>query len=245
MAAHATADSLLDSVEQVTPIIRQQAAEAERQRHLSPAVVNAMLEAGLYAMARPRAFGGLEVGPVTMFRVVEKIARHDCAAAWNLQISVGANVLLAWLPDDGAAEILTSHPSTIIAGSFSPSRPAVAATGGYRLTGRWPFVSGAHHCHWLVFLPQVLDGDALRVNQQGIPESRLVFVPIEKARILDTWNTLGMRGTGSHDVVVEDIFVPERHTAPMIPLERPGAAFQGPLYRLAGWTPVAYLPRPA
>ena len=106
-----------------------------------------MMQAGFYRMARPKAFGGLEADPITIFRVVEEIARIDSAAAWNLQISVGAHTQLGWLPDEGAAEILNTHPSTILAGSFTPGRHATAVEGGYRLTGQWPFNSGAHHCH--------------------------------------------------------------------------------------------------
>src|SRR5215472_16629698 len=106
MTAQAVVDSLLEKARQIGPIIREYAVEAEQQRHLSRPVVDAMLEAGLYGMGRPKAFGGLEVDPVTMFRVVEEIARYDSAAAWNLQISVGANSLLPWLPNNGTAEIL-------------------------------------------------------------------------------------------------------------------------------------------
>jgi indole-3-acetate monooxygenase len=236
---------LLDRVKQIAPIIREHAAEAEQQRHVARPVVDAMLEAGLYAMARPRAFGGLEADPVTMLRVVEEVARHDSAAAWNLQISVGAHFNLAGLPDEGVAEILNSHPSTIIHGTFSAGRPAIAVGGGYRLTGQWPFVSGAHHCHWLLFIPQIADGDTPRLNDQGVPVQRYVCLPAEKAKIVDTWHTLGMRGTGSHDVVVADAFVPERHTALLAPLEKPGKAFQGPLYRLTIWVAVALCAAPA
>jgi alkylation response protein AidB-like acyl-CoA dehydrogenase len=107
--------------------------------------------------------------------------------------------------------------------------------GGYRLTGQWPFVSGAHHCDWLVFILQVAEGDTPRVNEQGVPLQWFMFLPAGKAKILDTWDTLGMRGTGSHDVVVEDVFIPHRHTGLVAPLEEPGTAFQGPLYRLTIW----------
>src|SRR4029450_5287655 len=110
MATNVTADALLDRVKDITPIIRAHAAEAEEQRCLSHPVVDAMLQAGLYSMSHPKAFGGLEVDPLTMFRVVEEVAYHDSAAGWNMQMSVGASCFLAWLPDEGAAEILTIIP---------------------------------------------------------------------------------------------------------------------------------------
>ena len=241
MAASEDSKALLNRVEEIAPIIRRHADEAEQQRRLSQPVVDAMIQAGFYRMARPKAFGGLELDPLTIFRVVEEIARIDSAAAWNLQISVGGHSALAWLPDDGAAEILGSHPSTILAGSFTPGRKAVAVAGGYRLSGQWPFVSGGHHCHWLVFIPEV-EG---RQTDQSQPEQRYVWLPLQDAKVLDTWHTLGMCGTGSHDVLVEDVFIPERRTALLAPLERPGKAFQGPLYRLTVWAPIAMLAVPA
>ena len=106
-----------------------------------------MLEAGLYSMSHPKAFEGLEVDPLTMFRVVEAVAYQDSAAGWNMQMSVGASCFLAWLPDEGAAEILTSHPTSIVAGTLFPGRQAVPVEGGYRLRGQWPFVTGSHDGH--------------------------------------------------------------------------------------------------
>ena len=117
--------------------------------------------------------------------------------------------------------------------------------GGYRLRGQWPFVSGSHDGHWFLFLPQIMDGDQPRLNDQGSPVQRFMFLPADKATILDTWHTLGMRGTGSDDVVVSDLFIPERHTALLAPLEKPGTAYQGPLYRLTIWVPIALLAPPA
>jgi alkylation response protein AidB-like acyl-CoA dehydrogenase len=245
MATNVTADALLDRVKEIAPLIREHAPEAEEQRRLSRPVVDAMLQAGLYSMSHPKAFGGLEIDPLTMFRVVEEVARHDSAAGWNLQLAVAANCMLAWLPDEGAVEIMRSHPSTIIATSFTPGRQATPVDDGYRLHGQWPFVSGGHDCHWVFFIPQIMDGDQPRLNDQGSPVQRLMFLPADKATILDTWHTLGMRGTGSDDVAVSDLFIPERHTALMAPLEKPGTAYQGSLYRLTIWVPIALLAPPA
>ena len=103
-------------------------------------------------MSHPKAFGGLEVDPLTVFRVVEEVARQDSAAGWNVQLAAAANCMLAWLPDEGAAEIMHSHPGTIIATSFTPGRQATPVDGGYHLSGQWPFVSGGHDCHWVFFI---------------------------------------------------------------------------------------------
>ncbi|MBV8488112.1 MAG: acyl-CoA dehydrogenase family protein, partial [Planctomycetaceae bacterium] len=166
----ATVDALLDKVKEMAPILCRYTEEAEKARRLSRPVVDAMLKAGLYSMARPRAFGGLELDPVTMFRVVEEVARHDSAAGWTLQISLAGDPCLAWLPDEGAAEILDGHPEVIFGGSFTPTGGrAIPVEGGYRLTGQWPFVSGAHDCLWFLFHPRLMEGDQPRLNTQGVP----------------------------------------------------------------------------
>jgi indole-3-acetate monooxygenase len=242
----ATVDALLDQVKDMAPTLRRHAAEAEQARRLSRPVVDAMRQAGLYRMARPTAFGGLELDPVSMFRVVEEVARHDSAAGWTLQLSLAVESCLVWLPDAGAAEILEGHPEVIFGTSFTPTGgQAVPVDGGYRLTGQWPFVSGAHDARWFLFLPRLMDGDQPRLNAQGAPMQIWAFLPADHAQILDTWHTMGMRGTGSHDVAVADVFVLERFTAPLVPLEHPGTAYQGPLYRLTIWPPVALLAPPA
>jgi alkylation response protein AidB-like acyl-CoA dehydrogenase len=241
----ATVDSLLDSVKEIAPLIGAHAQEAETVRRLSRPVVDAMLQAGLYRMARPEGWGGFELDPVTIFRVVEAVARHDSAAGWNLQLSVAVDWFLAWLPDAGAAEILAGHPETILGGSFTPTGQAIPVAGGYRVSGRWPFVSGCHSCNWFVFLPLIMNGDQPHLNEQGIPIQRFIWVPAANATILDTWHTLGMCGTGSHHVTLEDVFIPEQRTAPLAPLGQPGTLYQGPLYRLTVWPPVALLAPPA
>lgn len=242
----ATVDVLLDKVNDMAPTLRSHAAAAETARRLSRPVVDAMRQAGLYRMARPTALGGLELDPVSMFRVVEAVARHDSAAGWTLNLALAVESCLAWLPDAGAAEILEGHPEVIFGTSFTPTGgQAIPVAGGYRLTGQWPFVSGAHDARWFLFLPRLMDGDQPRLNAQGAPMQIWAFLPADQATILDTWHTMGMRGTGSHDVAVADVFVPERFTAPLVPLKQPGTAYWGPLYRLTIWLPVALLAPPA
>jgi alkylation response protein AidB-like acyl-CoA dehydrogenase len=241
----ATVDSLLDKVNEIAPLIRDHAEEAEQARRLSRPVVEAMRKAGFYNLSRPKTLGGLELDPVSMFRVVEEVARYDSAAGWNLQLSLAVNWSLAWLPDESAAEILEGQPDVILGSSFTPTGQAIPVDGGYRLTGQWPFVSGAHDCHWFLFLPFIMDGDQPRHNEQGIPIQRFMWLPAENATILDTWHTLGMCGTGSHHINVTDVFIPEQRTALLAPLEQPGTAYGGPLYRLTVWPPIALLAPPA
>lgn len=233
-------ESLLESVRQIEPVLRRHAQTAERARQLSDDVVVAMRDRGLYRLWRPRIFGGLEIDPMSGCRVFEEIARLDSAAGWNLQLSCAWDPLGAWFSDEGAREVF-GQSDTILGGAFFPARRAVRVTGGYQVTGQTPFVSGAHQCSWFLGLAHVFEDDQPLVAPNGEPVALLTACPSHDARILDTWDTLGMRGTGSHDVAMTDVFVPEHRTAPLVPLQRPGAAYDGPLYRFTIWASVAAL----
>jgi indole-3-acetate monooxygenase len=234
------AAALLDAVRAVEPVIRAHSADAERERRLPAAVANAMRDLGLYRMWRPKAFGGYEADPMTAFQVFEEVSRIDSAAGWNLQLSSGVDAFGAWFSDQGAQEIFGAADA-MFAGSFFPSRRAVPVDGGYRVTGRTPFVSGVDHCSWFIGLANIFENDAPRVWGNGEPVTIITACPIGKGTIVENWRTLGMRGTGSHDVVMSDVFVPERHTTLLIPLDKPGSAYQGPLYRFTAWAAIAAL----
>jgi indole-3-acetate monooxygenase len=244
LSTGASVSSLLDAVHQLEPVIRAHAEEAERERRLPDAVADPLRASGLYRLWRPRAFGGLEVDPMTGFQVLEEVSRIDSAAGWNLQLSSAIDALGAWFPDDGAKEIYGQVDASF-AGSFFPPRRAVVADGGYRVTGQTPFVSGAHQAHWFLGLAQVYDDDSPRLGPDGAPVTLLTMCPASEAVIVDNWRTLGMRGTGSHDVVMTDVFVPSRHTGLLAPYDKPGSAYQGPLYKFTVWTAISVLATPA
>ena len=117
MAAATSISSLLDAVHQIEPVLRTYAAAAERERRLPDAVRDAMRARGLYRLWCPEAFGGLEVDPMTAFRVIEAVSRIDSAAGWNLQLSTAIDAIGAWFADEGAKEIF-GQPDAIFAGSF-------------------------------------------------------------------------------------------------------------------------------
>jgi alkylation response protein AidB-like acyl-CoA dehydrogenase len=232
--------SLLEAVRELEPIIRAHSTDAERDRRLSDTVADAMRDVGLYRMWRPKALGGLEVDPMSAFRVLEEVARIDSAAGWNLQLSTAVDALGAWFPDDGAAEVFGS-PDARFAGGFFPFRRAVIVDGGYRISGRTPFASGAHQATWFDNLAHVYDGETLRLNEDGLPVTIIAMCPATDVSIRDTWYTMGMRGTGSHDVVTTDVFVPERRTALLAPYDQPGNAYRGPLYKFTVWTAICVI----
>jgi indole-3-acetate monooxygenase len=225
-----TASPLLSHVEDLAPIIRKHADEAEENRRLSTPVFDAMVDAGLLRMFVPQELGGLEVDVVTGFQVIERISEIDSAAGWNLQITgIAGPTTASLLPDEGAREIF-GDPKAVIAGGFNPPGAAVPVEGGYKVSGRWPFVSGCQQANWIA------DPAIIMVNgePQMTPEGPAMFVfyyPASEAQIIETWNPLGMRGTGSQDVVAEEVFVPSSRAAPFTSTET-GPAFDGPLYKL-------------
>ena len=243
MATSATATSLLEKVKAIAPIIRANAAEAERERQLSKATVEAMRDAGLYRMCVPRALGGLETDAMTAIRVVEEVSRLDSAAGWNLLIAQGGVVFTAWLPGEVGREIFLGHPEAILCGALSPPGRAVPAEGGYRVTGRWPFASGCNHATWMLGSAFIYDedNDKPRQDENGNPIMLMPAFPRADATVLDTWHTVGMRGTGSHDFEVKDVFVPESRTARVAPLKELPPAYDLPLFRMTLWFVVGVL----
>jgi indole-3-acetate monooxygenase len=229
--------ALLQAVERIRPIIAEHAENAEAERRLSDVVYEAMHQAGLFRIHAPKAHGGLELHPVEAMQLYEAIARIDSAAAWNLLMNQGISAYAAWLPAEGARELFRDGPATT-AGALHPPAAARRVEGGWRITGQVPFASGCHNARWLA-MPAVEmdDHDRPRVDPAtGKPRVFGVFFPRAEAEILDTWHTVGMRGTGSADVAVRDLFVPDRLTAPVGPLRQPAPGFEGPLFRLWPWT---------
>jgi alkylation response protein AidB-like acyl-CoA dehydrogenase len=225
-------DRLLDAVRALAPLIRAQADEAEQQRRLPQPVVTALAEANLFRMYTPHTLGGLEVDPLTFYRIVEALARIDASTAWCVWIASGNPVYVGrCLPDQGAEAVFGRDPRVVTAGVVAPYGRAVSQDGGYLVCGRWPYASGCHHCTWLFCCCTVYDGDQMRLTARGDPEVRVLFVPISQVTILDTWEVSGLAGTGSHDVVIEQVFVPEAYTGVFGAGPPPHSThFQGLLY---------------
>jgi alkylation response protein AidB-like acyl-CoA dehydrogenase len=223
---------LLNTVRTLAPLIREYADEAERNRHLSQPVVTALAAAGMFRMYTPRTLGGLEVDPLTFCRVLEEIARIDGSTGWCVWIGGVNPLFVAPLADQAVEEIFGRDLHAITGSTFFPHGKAVVRDGGYVVSGRWPYASGCHHCTWFFVLCQVFDADQLRLTENGEPEVRAVFVPIKQVTILDTWEVSGLAGTGSHDIVLEQVFVRGEYTWQFgLDMRSQGKHFQGPLYR--------------
>jgi alkylation response protein AidB-like acyl-CoA dehydrogenase len=245
MATAAVGVSLLEAVKEIAPIIRENAARSERDRRLADETVDAMKRAGLFRMAEPQSLGGMEVDAITAMRVWEEVSRIDVSAGWNLIIASGGIVFGSWIPEQGVQEVLAGDPDSILAGAVFPPGKAVPADGGYRVSGRWPFASGCQHASYFVETAHIYDGEKPRLDENGRPIQLLFVLPAAQAEILDTWHTMGMCATGSHDIAINDLFVPGHRVGVVAPLEKLPKMFDAPLYRMTVWLPVASLAAPA
>jgi hypothetical protein len=206
-------DMLLNAVRTLEPLIREHTDEAEQNRRLSQPVVTALAEAGIFRMYTPHTLGGFEVDPLTFYRVVEDIARIDASTAWCVLIASGNPAFAgACLPDQGAEAVFGKDLHVATGGVVFPFGKAVVRDGGYVVSGRWPFASGCQHCAWIFCCCIIFDGDQMRLTERGDPEVRVLFVPTTQITIVDTWEVSGLVGTGSHDVEIEQVFVPEEYT---------------------------------
>lgn len=223
----------LEIARALAPRIRARADEIEAARQLPADLVAELAAARLFKVAIPEAEGGLGADILTTLGVIEEIARADGSTGWCLAMAVNTFRQSAQFAPEVRREIFFSDPVGVSAGSANPRGRAVAVPGGYRVTGHWFFASGCMHSASLHGACKVFDGDIPRRRPNGDQEVRVAyFYPKAQARILDTWNVSGMRGTGSHDIEVEDLFVPEAHT--FSALER-RARVTGPINRIHGF----------
>ena len=200
------------SARAIAPEFTTRAADGERLRTMPPDLVARAKQAGLFRIGVPRSLGGLECDPVTVVEVIEEISRADGSAGWT--VAIGNSVaFFAWLEPLVVTEMLGGDRDIVSTGVFAPMGRAVRDGGDFVLTGRWPFNSGCMHADWFQTGFFVMDGDRPAVRPDGNLDWRFAFYRREQAEIIDTWHTLGLRGTGSHDVAVHGLRIPESHTA--------------------------------
>ena len=197
------------------------------------------MEAGLFKMLVPQSLGGSETDPETFCHVIEELSRVDASTGWSVFVPACVGLAAGSFPEDVAWEIFGKEPNACVAGSGVPaSNPfqrspdrAIAVEGGYRVTGRWSFTSGCMHATWLMGSSDIYDGDNPRIDGNGKAENRAMYFPISTCQIIDTWRVTGLRGSGSHDFAVTDVFVPHEHSLPRSTPVRP--LHSGALYAFA------------
>ncbi len=221
---------VVKTARELAPQIRSFSEQAEAERRLPADLVRLMTTAGLFRIYLPASLGGLECSLLECHQVIEEVSAADGSAGWCLLKGSSTNFLAGFLPRDVAEEIWGPDPDIVTGGSFNPMNgKAVAVEGGYRLSGRWDWGTGSTHSAWLLGGAMLWeDGGTGPVMTETGPTVQAFLFPRADAEIVDTWFTHGMKGTGSNDIVVDDLFVPERFAFPGLsaqPVE-PGTLFQ-------------------
>src|SRR5215813_12159160 len=212
MTAPDEAEATLKAVVALRPSIMDVRDHIEQQRCLPPQLVRELKEAGVFRMTMPRAWGGSELDPAAQLRVLEELSSVDASVGWCATIGCDTGYFSAYM-DQTVARQMFSDPDMVTGGNLARAAGrAVRVAGGYRVSGHWPFASGCRHADWMIGSCMVYDGDTRVTTAAGLPVTRVCFFPPERCQILDTWHTTGMRGTGSHDFTVTDLFVPEERT---------------------------------
>lgn len=216
------------SARELTPLIRAHADETERGRRLAAPVVDALRSVRLFTMGLPASLGGTETPIPTALRTIEQVAYADGATGWNLMIAFDTGMLAGYLHGAQARELIASISEPVVANSVFPPGRLDRTTGGYRLSGRWRFGSGCQQANVFIVGAMLYDDGVPVTGANGALEMLQVAVlPAADVTILDTWHVSGMRGTGSHDYAVDNLFVPQDLVEPLriaVPYE------PGPLY---------------
>ena len=206
--------ALVDIARSLESLIRAHAEDLDQGR-VPPPLVEALYDTGVFKAMLPREVGGLEVEPVEWLQLIEELARINASVGWMAFIQSGVG--LTFLDPErferfrkrGGGRLILAMNLGRMAGK------AVKVRGGYRIGGRWPFASGSPFATWLGGLSVVCDpGGSPLVDADGQPQRLLAIWPADQARLIDTWDGLGLRGTGSGDFEISDLFVPDEQVNP-------------------------------
>jgi alkylation response protein AidB-like acyl-CoA dehydrogenase len=193
------------------PLIREHRNETEENRCLAPAIVERLIGSRLCRLAVAAEHDGLALPPTEALDVYEALSAEEASVGWIVWNNALPCFFGRFLDPETRAEIFADS-GWLYASSTRPTGKAFVDPGGYRIAGRWSLVSGCGLAEWIALMCVVHDGDAPRMIAPGVPELRAAFVRRDALRILDTWHVGGLRGTGSHDVVVDGARVPHNRT---------------------------------
>ncbi|WP_243057502.1 3-hydroxy-9,10-secoandrosta-1,3,5(10)-triene-9,17-dione monooxygenase oxygenase subunit [Nocardioides sp. SR21] len=201
--------AVLDGVRDLLPAIRERADEAERLRVVPEASIKELEEVGFFRLLQPRRFDGHESDPVDFYTAVRDIAGACGSTGWVSSV-VGVHPWqVALFPDEAQQAVWGADTSTRLSSSYAPTGKATVTDGGYILSGKWSFSSGCDHCSWVLLGGLVFNADG------NVVDFKTFMVPRENYTINDVWHMVGLSGTGSNDIVVDDVFVPEAFTLSM------------------------------
>ncbi|WP_300404890.1 3-hydroxy-9,10-secoandrosta-1,3,5(10)-triene-9,17-dione monooxygenase oxygenase subunit [Nocardioides sp.] len=204
-----SAATVLDGVRDVLPTLRERADETERLRVVPEASIKELEETGFFKLLQPKRFDGLEADPVDFYTAVRDIAGACGSTGWVSSV-VGVHPWqVALFADEAQQAVWGEDTKTRLSSSYAPTGKATVTDGGYQLSGRWSFSSGCDHCSWVLLGGLVFNADG------QVVDFKTFMVPRDKYEIVDVWHMVGLAGTGSNDIVVDDVFIPEAFTLSM------------------------------
>ncbi len=218
-------DTMMAAIKELQPVFRERAPQTRQERKVPQASIDALQEIGFFLALQPKRYGGLEMKPQEFFKLQIAIAEACMSTAWASGIIAVHAVQLAMMDDRAQQAVWNDSIHTRISSSYAPMGKVTPAEGGFKLSGRWGWSSGSDHCTW-VLLGAIVPGEGYRT----------FLVPRSDYQIIDTWQSMGLEGTGSNDIVVDDVFVPDYMTHKQsdgFAGTNPGLAVNdAPLYRL-------------
>lgn len=213
MALTDTSSAVLQAVHELAPTISARADEIEGARRIPADLNDELRAAGLYRMLVPRSHGGEEIALPEALDIIETLSIADGSVGWTATIGIQSPAVFSLLPRQTFDAVYGDGPDVTVGGAIVPRPAAHVVQGGFRVDGKWAFASGCQNWDYLIATCVLFEnGEPKPGPVEGQPETRAMLFPADQAEILDTWYTLGLRGTGSHDISVTDLFVAEDHT---------------------------------
>lgn len=231
---------LLQRAREIAPIVRKRAQQTERDRRVSAEVTHMLQQAGLYRAVQPRRFGGHELSLDELRQLAFEVGQGCTSTGWCYGLSAANSWTLGMFPLQAQEDVWAKDGDTLLAACIAPTGKATRVDGGFRLRGRWSFASNCDNASWLALGSMIDEGEGKP------PTPMYLLLPISDCRIIDNWHTVGLAGTGSKDIAIEDeVFVPAHRSvafADVLDQHAPGAqANEGVLYRipfLSGFPPL-------
>jgi len=226
----AGASDAVERARALRPLLAAEADAIERDRQLTPKIVAALTEGGFYKLLLPKTIGGAEVAPAVFLGVLEEIGKADASTAWCLA-QCGVCAMVAAYLDPAVAHEMFDPPQAVLAWGATAGE-ARAVPGGYRVTWRWNFASGSRQASWIGAHVQIIEPDGKkRLRPDGRVAARTILFPRTSATFHDVWDVVGLKGTGTDDYAVEDLFVPEKYSA--LRDDQSERREAGPLYKIS------------
>jgi alkylation response protein AidB-like acyl-CoA dehydrogenase len=225
---------LLARARDLIPYLQGKSDEINVARRVTDEVGQRLTDAGLWTIMRPKKYGGIEAPMDLMYRITQQLARGDASAGWVYVVLNTHDRFMGFFPPQVQEQYWTSARPKC-ASSYNPTGKATAAPGGYTLSGKWSFCSGIDFCDWVV--PGGIVG--MLPADRPVPDMRYFLVPTSAVKIIDDWHVMGLRGTGSKSIILDNVFVPDERVvseAQIVTGTTPGAhVHDSPTYRAPGW----------